>query len=269
MNNVSIRIETITPEIAQKYIDSSATNRSITPRHVEWLASMMRKGQFKFNGDSIRFNGEQMIDGQHRCMAVIASGITIQTVVVRNLDANIFDTIDTGRKRKGNDILSIKGYQNCINLCASLNIIHLINSGALNKRSSLRLSNQDIEQLVLLHSGVVELVEKYSNKRSKQHVASPSLMAAMHYLFRQKDLPSADKFMQALVTGENLTEGDPALLLRERLMGDKKNTHSIMNRSFKIALFIKAWNHYRSGRKLTLLKFRIGGDKPEPIPDII
>jgi hypothetical protein len=36
-----------------------------------------------------------------------------------------------------------------------------------------------------------------------------------------------------------------------------------------LGLIVKAWNAYRAGEPVKVLKYRAGGDKPEPFPELI
>jgi len=51
-----------------------------------------------------------MIDGQHRCEAVIESGETIRMLVVKGLGPRSREVIDTGAKRTGGDALRFAGF---------------------------------------------------------------------------------------------------------------------------------------------------------------
>lgn len=60
-------------------------------------------------GDAIRFNRRgQMIDGQHRCLAVIESGVTITVTIIEGLDDEVYLVLDKGRKRTAADTIGGK-----------------------------------------------------------------------------------------------------------------------------------------------------------------
>lgn len=109
-------IKVFTPELAGKIIEerNPYNYRNISMETVAIFANDMKNGNWKENGECIKFdtNGN-LIDGQHRLMAVIQSGIPIEFVVVLDLDTSVADTIDIGRKRSIEQYLkwADKGYK--------------------------------------------------------------------------------------------------------------------------------------------------------------
>lgn len=264
---VTITIEDLDPDKAQKWLDTSAGNRSIRQGHVRKIASAMAGGEFEFNGDTIRFdwNGK-IIDGHHRCHSVIASGVTIKVIVVRGLAPQVFDTIDIGSARKASDALHGIGYSNCRDLAAAAGLIDSIQSGQFMGTS--RLSPREIESIVTDNPGLNIFVSHYAASKAKRNGLLPvSILAAMHYLFRSTDPVLADMFMDGLISGENLKAGDPVLLLRDRLISNSTDKAKI-SKKYKIALIVKAWNHTRRGETVKNLRFRQEGDNPEKMPQI-
>jgi hypothetical protein len=47
------------------------------------------------------------------------------------------------------------------------------------------------------------------------------------------------------------------------------DTANLKNRKIAIAVIVKAWNAYRLGDQISMLKFRAGGAKPETFPEIV
>lgn len=90
---------TVTPEIAKKWLATSKGNRALRASHINQLAYAMKSGEFKYNGDVIRFSSDgSLYDGHHRLNAIVKSGCTVlmDTVVITD-DAKV--TIDSGAKR--------------------------------------------------------------------------------------------------------------------------------------------------------------------------
>ena len=91
-------LKTITPAIAQTMLEKNTGNRAINRLHVENLAKEMKFGRWKVNGDTICLNASRLIDGQNRLLAVLLSGVTIQSFVNEGLPSDVFDTKDVGRE---------------------------------------------------------------------------------------------------------------------------------------------------------------------------
>jgi ribosomal protein S8E len=97
----SVSFELITPEIAQKMLDSSVFNRTSDEKRIEHYAEALRNGSFKdFCNDCIVVyaNGE-FGNGHHRCKAIVRTGISATIPVIRNAPFNIGEIMDQGKNR--------------------------------------------------------------------------------------------------------------------------------------------------------------------------
>ena len=114
MNYKRNSIETVTmvidPQVAQTMLDTNENNRNVRKRNVETLAAAMRRGAFQLSPQGIAFdkNGK-LIDGQHRLLAVIQSGCTVQMRVTMGCDTDAFKVLDTGKNRNADDICTFEG----------------------------------------------------------------------------------------------------------------------------------------------------------------
>ena len=99
-------VETITPEIAKKYLEKNSNNRPLRKTHVEALARDMKRGVFFLSHQGIAFdvNG-QLADGQHRLVAIVDSGCPVQMLVTRNVPEDTYKVVDVGAKRSIADAL--------------------------------------------------------------------------------------------------------------------------------------------------------------------
>lgn len=112
-------IETITPLQAEAYLGKNSFNRRIKPEVVDGYMRDMQNGKWALNGDAIRFDKNGLLlDGQHRLLACIKSGVPFTTYVITGLDTDVFDTIDNGCKRSSGDVFKIRGVANYSNTSA-------------------------------------------------------------------------------------------------------------------------------------------------------
>jgi hypothetical protein len=105
-------IETITPEKAATYLNKIHENqRRLSQPRVEILAEDMSSGNWFDSNDGICFdkNGS-LINGQHRLMAIVRSGVPQQFIVIRGLDENAFFAMDRGVKRNARHQLQALGH---------------------------------------------------------------------------------------------------------------------------------------------------------------
>lgn len=249
-------LKTITPLVAKKMLEKNVGNRALTPWHVDRLANEMKSGLWKVNGDMIRIgeNG-RVLDGQHRLHAVIKSQITIQTWVMENMPDDIFDSIDQLQKiRSGGDTLGCAGEKNAYRLSAALILIDKYYTGRVEK--SVRYSNGEIEDLLDKYPEARFAIRTDVNSRG---IILPSILDASTYLFKLKDPELSTKFLNCVIQGYNLQPGEPALVLREKLLANAM-AKAKLNKAHVFALCIKAWNHARAGRNITHLKLNISSE---------
>jgi hypothetical protein len=242
----------ITPQIAASFLEKNTRNRPLNAHHVKQLAKEMKTGRWKENGDTIRFNGDLLIDGQHRLMAVVESGCSIRTLVVDGLSADVFSTIDRGRRRSGGDTLALLGVINANTVAAALKWVHRITTGKVLHNGLVKITNAETEELLSQHPHIQQSVRIL--KGGHKNIMPASLLAALHYLFSMRDAEAADKYVHDIHTGKNLSDDDAVYLLRERLL---QNTYmkQKLRQEYIAALAIKAWNARRSNRKLAVLKY--------------
>lgn len=103
--------EIITPEIAKEYLKKNINgNRPVREKVVDFYAKQMLAGEWVNNGQAITFdvNGN-MVDGQHRLLAVIKSGCNVEMSVTRDVSNKSFATIDHGLKRTISDTFNVLG----------------------------------------------------------------------------------------------------------------------------------------------------------------
>lgn len=252
----------ITPQLALDMLQKNTNNRPLNALHVKKLAEEMSSDRWKFNGTTISMNGERLIDGQHRLHACIQANRPFETLLVEGLASDVFDTIDTGRKRQASDVLAIKGEKNARSLASALVFVHQYMTGTITANP--KYTNTKIEELLEKYQGIRDSVD-FERKYTMKGIIPPAVFVGCHYLFSQKDKTLADLFCDALIKGSNLQEGSPVYLLRERLI-ENTLSKAKLNRPTIAALTIKAWNHTRKGDSIRYLRWRTNGPNAESFP---
>lgn len=272
---IGATIETITPEVAMDMLESGyeITNRKVSDQTVRRYAADMVEGRWQLSGEAIKFDRQgRLIDGQHRLWAVVQSGATIQSLVVRGVDVDAFAIMDTGKRRTAADFLAIHGYANASLLAALLTrILAYRRFGDFRQVNSPdRPRNEELLALARKHPELVDIAQVGRNHRYRPLAATASTLSALYFLFRQAEPDDAEMFFDLLSSGAGLEEGNPILVLRNTLIRMRENTktHKV-NQNLVAAFIIKAWNAWREGRVIHHLRFSPGGANAEPFPEIL
>lgn len=118
-NNIKTEILAINPALAEKLLGHNVNNRGIRRRMVVTYARDMEAGLWRLAGSPIVFAADgTLLDGQHRLLAVIESGCTIEFLVIYGVERAAQPVLDTGAKRSFADVLAMRGHSNNTTLAA-------------------------------------------------------------------------------------------------------------------------------------------------------
>jgi hypothetical protein len=266
---MSYRTETITPKKAQEYLKLNTRNRPLRHTHVARLAQDIRNGHFVFNGDPIRFAGnngsEVLLDGQHRLSAVVMADRPIESIVIRDLDEAAFDTIDRGSSRTLGDILSRKGEKYYTHLATAARVVWRLEFGEWDRKEYFTPSELDrtLDAYPQLRPSMEFVANNYFNNPMK--IISPGAAAALHALCYPTHPRLADKFWERVLTGEDVQRGTPEALLSKRLHENVNNTTKLRQQQI-VAMAIKAWNSISTKEPIKVLRFNTGEPMPKLVP---
>ena len=257
-------VEYITPEKAQMMLKNNKHNRKMSEAATEKYAQAMIRGAWIENGAPIIFSGDTLLDGQHRLSALIKSGISREFVVVTDLHRSAFTTIDTGKRRNLQDILSIRKEENQKTLAIA--ITHHSNftatGGFVKSKAQKNLTYAEFLDYNELHPQINRSVHFVcSFPRRQKSLMDPGPTACLHALFSDRDALLADEFIRKFLTGENITESEPVCRLREKLIEAKTMLTSRGMPDEKSVSMILAWNATREGVPLNRFVTRARNSK--------
>lgn len=270
-----LSIEEVTPEQAFDLLAKNTHNRKLRQGVVDMYARDMKAGRWMPGvGDPIMVATDDTVrNGQHRLMAIIESDTTVRLPFIRGVPKDAQDVVDQGAKRTFADVLELhyghdtKG--NSRKLAAAVRMVAQYRLGGVmgahmgdpgGRMTISELTRHYLNEPNLSASIPFEM--RFRRAGFRQY--SGAVITALHYLFNEIDPNEADPFFEALVTGANLEEGSPILLLRTYMMGPDWPNRARP----QAALIIKAFNYWREGRHLTRLRWQQGGSRPEEFPKI-
>lgn len=256
----------VTPDLANEWLVRNTHNRRLRERTIKAYAADMSAGAWRWNGESVKFSKDgTLLDGQHRLAAIAAAGKTVQMLVVRNLPDETQETMDGGVKRKFQDILSLRGETNVSILSAIVRRVYLWEAGA--RRSSAGMAPTNAQLLQVLEAyPYLRDISPLAATAARTCGLNGSLIGWGMWCFGRIDQDDSDYFFTRLADGQNLTSGNPIYELR-RTAEQSRSVRGERSASYMTAILVKGWNAYRSGVKISILRFRPGGANPDQFPE--
>jgi hypothetical protein len=261
---MNAKLERITPETAAQMLQLNTENRPVVAKHVAFLAREIISGRWQVNGDTICFSDDRLVDGQHRLMAIVKSGVPVQTFVIRGVSSQCFATKDTGKKRSTSDVMAINHVNDSKRIATATYKVWLYKTTGHMAQNSISPSPAELMDFYNQNQGIKDSVIAIPGK---QKLIIHSLASALHYLFSEKDPSEADKFWNDVIQGENLQSNDSVFQFRARLVNNAASK-SKLPMAYISMLAIKAWNFRREGRYSKVLRFANVGEKQEAYPVI-
>lgn len=242
------RVE-LTPLLANELLKSNDGNRGVSPVAVAQFSSDITANRWALNGEPIIIakNG-LLVDGQHRCHAVIDANKSIETVFVFGVEPQSRLTVDVGRKRTASDILHIEGIPNAAVAGAIARmVIAYENADGQNLHSAKYVTSAEIRERIaaddkIAHSAVIG--NRYSSVARKY--VSGSVIGFCHYIFSRINPADAQAYIERVAIGEGLKRNDAAYSVRERLLSEGKQ------RDKKVALILRGWTFHRRNRSVAV-----------------
>lgn len=269
-NRLKCQVETITPEIAREYLKFNKINRPLNKSTVNFYAKEMANGEWKLNGEAICFQGNVLVNGQHRLQACIQSNIPFRTVVVRGVEENSFTTYDSGRLRTNADVFSLMDIKNASTVASS--IVKYIalkrNVASIEYRASQDKGRNKAskDELLKVYNQCPQIFDNAA-ERSKRLCNFMNLInvayetAIIVYLIYDLHHPTKKvyDFFEMLHKGEAFTNRT-IKILRDKLISDKINMRS-MKPIVKQMIIFKTWNCYVKNVELQRLGWREGKEE--------
>lgn len=245
------KLETITPEIAREMLKCNTRNLPVRNSHVDYLASEMAAGRWQLTHQGIAFDGDTLVDGQHRLLAVVQSGVTVQAWVFGDVPLTVQALVDKGRIRSVADELShFDGIEHAKQKAAACRAVLSICCYFQAVKMSSGSCKKVLAELERDFDFVIEATKNF--RPAQRNWIQGALTIAL----------SADRnvaaFIEAFGSGENLKGGDPAKALRDWLTNGGRNIRANYKRAAIEGVFNAAYNA-AAGQKITQIKRGVQG----------
>lgn len=250
--------ETITPQKADWYLKFNKRNRPVSRAHVLWLAKEMKEGKWVLNGEPIKFDNEgNLMDGQHRLLAVIESDTSVPFLVVRGIPKSFFWTLDTGKNRSNSDVFNLNGISNAACVSSVTLRYMLLRDGLValgrngNPSKKHKFTKSDILDCYWVHPDVFQEAARVGARivgREIPVLTKVEVGGLYAYLTLEKghDTATVLQFLKELCSGITDTLAIRQVYLK---IGRLKQRNLKLSGSETNNLIAKAWNRFLKGKK--------------------
>lgn len=240
-DGIITQVMEITPDMARDMLAMNDGNRPVTESRVKKYVNELKSGRFVLNGESIIIaNDGSLNDGQHRLLACIEAGTAFRSVVVVGVDRETRLTTDTGKGKDRSTLLGMAGVANSRRVAAALTVFIIYDLG-LYVPSYDAITAQDLCDFYAQKEALMIKGAHILNSKQSKALAPASLMAAFLILSPLNEA-AANEFVHRVIDGAGLPAGHPILLLRAKLMTEKR-----LRNHERLELILRTWNYWRRG----------------------
>ena len=264
-NRVGARVEHVfvTPAMAAEWLTKNTHNRRLIKGHVDTLVASLQRGEWMLNGETIKFARDgRLLDGQHRLSACVTAGVGFSTWVAYGVESEAFDTIDVNaRSRKVSDILSLHGKENATHLAACVKLLWIFGqTGQFYEGGGgfYGFSPKTCLEILGRRPAIQQSITKANNIRV---FPSPSLLAALHYLFSCADSDMAAEMLEVMSDGSPAL-GRPFNIYREAVISRRLSMRRMGARQIAF-MAIRSWNSELSANWIKKVYYKPNEDFPQ------
>lgn len=266
----------VTPEKARLWLRNNRRNRRMRPSQIARLADHMRKRRFVPSNDSICFAEDGLLlNGQHRLIAIVETGIEQEMLVQYGLPLEAFQWLDAQARRSLADHLNLLGvdyYEHKATIARRLasyaksrglndSVVRTGNNGS--PGSPVFVDMEDQLDVALQYGPVADAAKMMASANSKTKLVSATSVGFVYSLFAPW-WSGTDDFVEKVVTGYGLERGDPAAVFRTLA---EKNAAKMKHQRFDLptmtGYLILAANAATEGKRMTKLQWPKSG-YPQP-----
>lgn len=246
MNKITNQLETVTPDMAKRFLKDNVKNRKLKKRLVDQIANDIKKGQFHLTHQGIAFDTKgELLDGQHRLAAIVQAGKSVPLYVTRGLDPEMMNVVDVGAKRTQSDMLGIHGYENATVLAAAAQIYYnyMQDNFAMTQKSGRYVNNFELLGFVQDHPELIDACKWVGNNKKVRQLGYPAVITAFWVILHKKNKTKAGEFFKVLIENYSEKRNHPAMVLNEHILR-KKAQDKKLPRAYLMAAFCRSWENF-------------------------
>lgn len=262
----------MTPGHAATLLQGNTGNRTLSQARIGAIAADIANGAWQADGSPIRVaQSGKLLDGQHRLSAIVRAKQDVPVVLIEDLDEETQLTIDSGKARSFNDYLIVRGYADHLTVATTTRLFWRYTNGDIawegdwNARPTATLTR--LWELFIERQQEILAAVAVGRRANKYIRMSRSVLSVGWLVLSAVSFEDAEEFF-AQIANER-PQGSPTATLtrsmnnREGAAGRKGQ----IDQKWQMAYLFKAWNAFREGRDISIIRWTRGGKNREPFPE--
>ncbi len=261
------RVVEFSPKLAEYVLTKlNLKNRPMKPAKIKKYAADLANGLWGLTGDTVKFGTDGMLkDGQNRLSACLRVGKPMISHVVFGIDPQLFARMDIGKNRTGGDVFAIAGISYAGHVAAAVRWLLILTGPDPSDRGA-QFSNEDLLKAYREKFDADQLERSIQSalavRKTCHHPVGP--LAALHYLFSERDEKRADEFFDEWASGRAKKARSPSRYLQKTLVEVAASSNNRVHENVRNALIIKAWNAFIARRSVSKADMRHAISEPMP-----
>lgn len=271
---ITFTVARVDPELAGTFLLAMDKQRNEVLDRSDRYALDMADHAWMFTGDPLRFdtNGA-FIDGQHRCRAIVKSGIDQVILIIRGLHPDVMKVLDIGLKRTFTHLLQMAEVPSPSYVAAIAKAHFLWHQGLYGHRNIPRttpapdrMGVDPTHTELWAHFGRhPQLIEAARATGRMPHLlrsrtVSRTSLGLVWMLLTDIDPYKRDEFLGQVSGSVELTDrlpGYPPMILADRLTRSAGHLDQAVPQWAAISLLIRAWNAWVTGERIRTFRLPV------------
>jgi len=263
----TIKLIELTPDAAREYLRDRRTIRPLTKTGTNRFVDIIRDDKWQITHQGLAFNRDgKLFDGQHRCAAVVATQRTVIVFAAFNADEATYTAIDSGKPRTNADHITHAGFEKHQTVLApALRLINLYDSGLPHadwRRA--RVYPEDLVACAEANAGIGDLLERAGELAYATCLPKPTALVAIYLSRRECPNGPHEMFERTVRLGGGGEDENSAAAVYKRWLTNwlaNRGSRRLLNDEH-LAIYIKAFNAYVLGRRVTTLSYKSNEEFP-------
>jgi hypothetical protein len=218
---MKVREMEVDPDLAVRWLEGNVHNRKLREDVVTRYARDMKAGRWMLTHECIAFDRDSvLVDGQHRCWAVIESGATIRCMVAFEVEIDTQAVIDGGLPRNMVDVMHLSYGEKEV---ASMDIA--LAKALAQGRATGSLTRQEIVEAFHRYRPAIRFAIE-SFPRKVRHVTTAPVLTVIARAYYTAERERLTRFSEVLASGTaERVDGEASVILLRNWLLERSPTH--------------------------------------------